>query len=60
MKNLTFTLLLTLIAILGFGQAQRVVLLEHFTQASCGPCATLNPAVQTLINANQGKIITIK
>ena len=43
-----------------FAQTQRTVLLEHFTQASCGPCATYNPAIEALINANPGKIIALK
>lgn len=60
MKKLNFTFLLVFIAILGFGQAQRIVLLEHFTQASCGPCATYNPAAQELLDANPGKIVAIK
>ncbi|HRZ76676.1 MAG TPA: T9SS type A sorting domain-containing protein, partial [Bacteroidales bacterium] len=41
-------------------QVQRKVLLEHFTQASCGPCATYNPAMQAVVNANPDKIVPIK
>lgn len=41
-------------------QVQRKVLLEHFTQASCGPCATYNPAMQAIVNANPDKIVAIK
>jgi hypothetical protein len=41
-------------------QSQRLVLLEHFTQASCGPCATYNPAVQAILAANPDKITYIK
>jgi hypothetical protein len=40
--------------------AQRMVLIEHFTQASCPPCASLNPALTALINANPDKVIAIK
>lgn len=40
-------------------QSQRLVLLEHFTQASCGPCATYNPAVHNLLVANPDKITAI-
>lgn len=42
-------LLLTLFVAMAagvFAQSQRMVLLEHFTQASCGPCATYNPLVK--------------
>jgi hypothetical protein len=39
---------------------QRLVLLEHFTQASCGPCASQNPALKAVLDANQGKVIAIK
>ncbi|MDY0102949.1 MAG: T9SS type A sorting domain-containing protein [Lentimicrobium sp.] len=44
---------------LGYSQSQRLVLLEHFTQASCGPCATYNPAIQALLLANPDKITYI-
>lgn len=43
------TLLLTLLVAMAtgvFAQSQRMVLLEHFTQASCPPCATYNPLVK--------------
>lgn len=45
---------------LAYGQSQRLVLLEHFTGASCPPCATFNPAVNTLLEANPDKIIGLK
>lgn len=46
---------------LSFGQeAPRLVLLEHFTQASCGPCATYNPAINALLESNAGNVIAIK
>lgn len=31
--------------------SQRLVLIEHFTQASCGPCAVQNPVLDSLIHA---------
>ncbi|MCD4746674.1 MAG: T9SS type A sorting domain-containing protein [Bacteroidales bacterium] len=43
-----------------FSQSQRLVLLEHFTQASCPPCATWNPVVQAILNSNPDKITSIK
>jgi thiol-disulfide isomerase/thioredoxin len=41
-------------------QSQRFVLSEEFTQASCGPCASQNPAFNALLQANEDKIIAIK
>ncbi len=43
-------------------QSPRTMLLEHFTQASCGPCATYNPAIEDMIKdpSNADKIIAIK
>lgn len=40
-----------------FSQATGVMqpMLEEFTQASCPPCATQNPAFNALIGANQGQ-----
>ncbi|MFT4660438.1 MAG: hypothetical protein ACI8XB_000706 [Patiriisocius sp.] len=33
-------------------QSNRMAFVEEATQASCPPCATLNPALQSLMNAN--------
>lgn len=41
-------------------QSQRLVLIEEFTQASCGPCAAANPAFNTLLNNNASKCVSIK
>lgn len=40
-----------------FELGDRFVLIEHFTQASCGPCASQNPAMQAVLaqQANIGK-----
>ena len=35
-------------------QVPRMALVEHFTQASCGPCASQNPTLQSLLDANPG------
>ncbi|MDF2435947.1 MAG: hypothetical protein K0Q95_323 [Bacteroidota bacterium] len=43
-----------------FGQSQRLVLEEEFTQASCGPCASQNPAFNTLLANNTAKTVSIK
>lgn len=49
-----------LIATVAMAQSQRLVLMEEFTQASCGPCASANPAFNTLLNNNASKAISIK
>lgn len=36
--------------------ARRYALCEHFTQASCGPCAQKNPAFQEFYDANGDKV----
>jgi PKD repeat protein len=43
-----------------FGQSQRLVFIEEFTQASCGPCAAANPAFNTLLSANTTKAVSVK
>lgn len=36
-------------------QSKRYVLFEHFTQASCGPCAVQNPGFEEVVAQNEGK-----
>lgn len=43
-----------------FSQSQRLVLIEGFSQASCGPCASANPAFNALLSANTTKATSIK
>lgn len=54
MKNICFQITITLAVLVGllFAQVPRTMLVEHFTQASCGPCAAQNPALHTLLTAN--------
>lgn len=59
MKKLVLISLLITLGFTGFSQSQRLVLLEHFTQASCGPCATYNPSIHTLLTNNPDKITSI-
>jgi type IX secretion system substrate protein/Big-like domain-containing protein len=59
MKKFIQTFVLIFAVSLSFAQVQRVVLLEHFTQASCGPCATYNPAIETLLDNNEGDMVCI-
>ena len=59
MENIVSTLLVCLFSVAAFGQ-NRLVLVEHFTQASCGPCASQNPALKTLLDANATKVVALK
>ncbi len=43
-----------------FGQTQRFVLFEEFTNASCSPCASQNPAFDNLLTINAAKCTSIK
>ena len=43
-----------------FGQSQRLVFVEEYTQASCGPCASANPSFNTLLSANTTKAVSVK
>ncbi len=45
---------------ISMAQSQRMVLIEEFTQASCGPCAAANPGFNTLLSANTTKAVSIK
>ena len=60
MKKIYSLLASLIIGATCFGQSQRLVLFEEFTQASCPPCAATNPALNTLLNANSTKIVSIK
>lgn len=61
MKKIT---LLFLILIAGFSildaQVAKKILVEEFTQASCYPCAQLNPAFNVLLKANSNVAIPLK
>ena len=39
-----------------FAQAKKYPLFEHFTQASCGPCAAQNPFFQAVYVANKSNV----
>lgn len=51
---------LALLATAAFAQSQRCILVEEFTQASCGPCAAANPAFNTMLDNNLAKAVSIK
>ena len=38
------------------GQAKKLIMFEHFTQASCGPCAAQNPAFQAVYIKNKHNV----
>lgn len=48
------------LAFISHAQSQRLVLIEEATNASCGPCATQNPAFDVLLNQNRDKLTAIK
>lgn len=61
MKKFTSTYILIVLGMLSatsFAQvAKKYVIFEHFTQASCGPCASQNPAFQdNILKKNEGLI----
>ncbi len=60
MKKLYSLLGMALVSSFAFGQAQRFVIAEEFTQASCPPCASQNPGFNALLDANDTKIIGLK
>ncbi len=59
MKKILLPIFLTL-GLFSFAQVQRTVLIEEFTNASCGPCASQNPAFNITLSNNANKVVTIK
>ncbi len=45
---------------LSFGQSPRLVLLEEFTGETCGPCASANPGMNAILDANESIVISLK
>ena len=62
MKKSTIILasLMMLFSLRANAQNERILLFECFTNASCGPCASQNPALDALIDANADRIAAIK
>lgn len=52
--------LLMLVAFKANAQNERILLFECFTNTSCGPCASQNPGLDALINANADRVAAIK
>jgi hypothetical protein len=59
MKKILLSLSVSLLVGTAFSQ-QRMVLTESFSQASCGPCASQNPALEALMAANPTKVVAVK
>ena len=59
-----FTVIISLLFLVSIGLAQptgtRQIMIEEFTQASCGPCSSLNPPFNELINANDNIVNSLK
>jgi len=60
MKKITLLFVFLFATASVFSQSQRFILFEEFTNASCGPCASQNPAFDALLNANSTKCTSIK
>jgi hypothetical protein len=52
--------LLSLISTVAFAQSPRLSLYEEFTGENCGPCASTNPGLQTVLDASTVNCVAIK
>jgi len=59
-KTILLLFVLTLSFAFSFGQADRRVLVEEATNASCGPCASQNPAFDAMLQQNADMVSVIK
>ncbi|MBL7925655.1 MAG: Omp28-related outer membrane protein [Bacteroidia bacterium] len=60
MKKIYLSAIAISFSLAALAQSQRLVVFEQFTQASCPPCATANPPLNTMLNANSTKVVSIK
>lgn len=60
MKHLLFSFLFFFALSSVYAQADRMVIVEEFTNASCVPCDAQNPAFNALLDQNLDKVIPIK
>ena len=51
MKRILFTVIAIAGSAAAFSQVPKIPLIEHFTQASCGPCASQNPTLKSNLDA---------
>ncbi len=54
------TLLMSTFFVASIAQNQRLVLAEGFSSATCGPCASQNPAWNALLHANEDIVTSVK
>ena len=59
-KNFLLSIILVSFSLFVVGQSQRLVFVEEATNASCGPCASQNPAFDALLQANTDKVVALK
>jgi hypothetical protein len=62
MKRNLLTVLAIVSSSIAFAQVPKVPMLEHFTQASCGPCAGQNPVLKQTLDdyvANGGEYVKV-
>lgn len=60
MKKTALLGLFLAFSVAAMAQSARTVLLEHFTNASCGPCAVYNPLVKQYFGSTNTNVIAIK
>ncbi|MCC5918377.1 MAG: T9SS type A sorting domain-containing protein [Cryomorphaceae bacterium] len=60
MKKLYTMLFAGTIGFFAHGQATKLVLIEAFSNASCPPCAANNPQMNTLLDNNTSKALSVK
>lgn len=59
MKKILLSIALSVILFSGFSQSQRLVMLEEFTSATCGPCVSKNTQFHTWQIQNPDKFTSI-
>jgi len=62
MKKLTIALLVvisTVLTTINLYSVQRVALFEEFTNTACGPCASVNPSIETFLANNHDDILSV-
>jgi len=59
-KTIYLIFLFVAISFIAQSQSQRFILVEEATNASCGPCASQNPAFDALLQNNLDKLVAIK
>lgn len=60
MKKVYLSFAFAAFALAGTAQVQRMVMAEAFSNASCPPCASQNPAYNALLAGNTAKVIAVK